>query len=70
MGATSTIYQVAVAGSISATMALDRRAGQWVRKIEIIDDRGSRPMTTEERRTFIAAQSRLLRHALETQEVL
>lgn len=61
----STTYQMAIAGAISATMALDKRAGQWVRKIEVIDDRGSRPMTTPERRTFLAAQSKVLRHALE-----
>jgi uncharacterized protein YmfQ (DUF2313 family) len=67
-GATmTTTYQMAIAGAISATMALDKRAGQWVRKIEIIDDRGSRPMTAPERRTFITAQSEVLRHALEEQ---
>ena len=61
----STTRQLAIAGCISAAMALDKRAGQWVRKIEVIDDHGSRPMTTPERRAFIAAQSTLLRHALE-----
>jgi hypothetical protein len=61
----NTTRQVAIAGCISAAMALDKRAGQWVRKIEVIDDHGSRPMTTPERRAFINAQGTLLRHALE-----